>query len=492
MDEHDKPTTLHYWLALGLAALAVRIVVACLLFCGMPDASDPRAYADQARQMVEGTSPPQPFYYPPGRSYALVPFFRVFGTSNAVVQANSIFIDVACVLAAAVLAHQVLRRRSAARLSGWVAAFYPPAIMLSGFSYTMNVVMLTMLCSTCLALLAGRCWPRPDLRLTGSGGAGEELFLRWRFRLVWLSLGAWFLSGVFLGFAVLTRPSTASVVFVPAAWFSLLLVRLIKPKLLGEATRISPSATIAAGAAFLIGLAGCVAPVLKRQHDLGAGWSIATATEAVFYGNNPYTPHYKTWHLVALKAGSPEYKAYLTTLTSQADPRDAMLHEAKRYILARPDIFLLRTVNRIRAFWGFDYLASANVQQAHWGGRAALGLCLAAEAGGYCLTMLLVLAGLFLWQRAMTGGHAALLVGLTMAYQLPYAFIVACGSYRFPVMGFLFPFAGFVLDEIFRGGSDFWRSLRAMRWFWVFVAIFVAIQLEYTYFLFSYYGGVAS
>ncbi len=492
MDEHDKPTTLHYWLALGLAALAVRIVVACLLFRGMPDASDPRAYADQARQMVEGTSPPQPFYYPPGRSYALVPFFWVFGTSNAVVQANSVFIDVACVLAAAVLAHQVLRRSSAARRSGWVAAFYPPAIMLSGFSYTMNAVMLAMLCSTSLALLAWRCWPRPGLGLTRSASEDSESFLRWRFRLVWFSLGAWFLSGVFLGFAVLTRPSTASVVLVPAAGFSLLLVRRVKPKLMGATARISPTAAIAAGAAFLVGVAGCVAPVLKRQHDLGAGWSVATATEAVFYGNNPYTPHYKTWHLVALKAGSPEYKAYLATLTSQADPRNAMLHEAKRYILARPGIFLLRTVNRIRAFWGFDYLASANVQQAHWGGRAALGLCLAAEAGGYCLTMLLVLAGLFWWRRAMSGGHVVLLVALTLAYQLPYAFIVACGSYRFPVMGFLFPFAGLALDEMCRGESDLWRSLRAMRWFWACAAIFVAIQLEYAYFLFSYYGGVTS
>jgi hypothetical protein len=458
MDEQEKQTTARYWLALTLAALAVRVVVACVLFRGMPDSSDPRAYADQARQMVDASSPARPYYYPPGRSEALVPFFLLFGTADAVVRASSIFYDVACVLAAAALAHQVLRRRSAARLSGWIAAFYPPAIMLSGFSYTMNVVEFAILCSTCLAL---RAWRDRDARR-------------------WFSLGGWLLSGICLGFAVLTRPSTASVVLVPAAWIGFLFVR------------ISATRALAAGAAFLIGVAGCLGPVLKRQHDLGAGWCIATANDAVFYGNNPFTPHYKTWHLVAQKAASPEYKAYLAAITSQPDPRAAMLREAQRYIVARPDIFLLRTVNRIRAFWGFDYLVSANVKEARWGGRAALGLCLAAEAGGYCLGMLLVLVGLFLWRKAMTGGHALLLIALTLAYQLPYAFIVACGSYRFPVMGLLFPFAGLALDEICRGGSGFWRSLKAKRWFWISAAIFLAIQLEYAYFLFSYHGGAAS
>ena len=342
MDERDKRTTVGYWLALTFAALAVRIVVAFFLFGGMPETSDPAAYAYQARQMVAAASEGQVYFWPPGRSFALAPFFLAFGTSGSVVRANSVFFDVACVLVVAAIAHRVLRRRSAARLSGWVAAFYPPAIMLSGFSYSMNVVMFAMLCCTYFALLACRSFEK-------NGG---------------LSLGAWFLSGGSLGFAILTRPSSVSILLAGiVAWIGFLLMLQIRPGLAGVAARISSKTAIIAGIVFLLGVACCIAPVVKHQLDLGAGWCVSANNEAtIFYGNNPYTPHYKTWHLGSQTAGSPEYEAYLATFSSQADARSAMVREAWRYILARPDIFVLRTANRIRAFWGFDYLVSSEVR----------------------------------------------------------------------------------------------------------------------------------
>ena len=88
----------------------------------------------------------------------------------------------------------------------------------------------------------------------------------------------------------------------------------------------------------------------------------------------------------------------------------------------------------------------------------------------------------------MTVGHAVLLVGLALAYQVPYALVYACGSYRFPVMGFLFPFAGLALDEMRRGGREFWRTVKGMRWLWISVGVFVIIQVEYAYFLFAHLG----
>jgi hypothetical protein len=470
VDEHDKRTTIGYWLLLTLAALLVRIVAAFFVFGAEPERSDPLAYADQARGMVAAADHATAYFWPPGRSFALVPFFLAFGTSASVVRANSIFFDVGCVLAAAAIAHQVLRRSSAARLSGWVAALYPPAVMLSAFSYSMNVVMFAMLCCAYFALLACRTFK-------SNGG---------------FSLGAWFLSGGFLGFAVLTRPSSVSILLAgTAAWIGFLLVQRIRPGPVGVAARISSKMAASAGSVFLLGVACCIAPVVKHQLDLGAGWCVSTNNEAtLFYGNNPYTPHYKTWHLGS-KGGPPEYQAYLAVFSSQADPRSAMLREAWRYILARPDIFLLRTANRVRAFWGFDYIVSANIEVSRSvSGAVARLLCLGAEAGGYCVVMLLVILGLFLSRRAMTVGHAALLVGLALAYQAPYALVYACGSYRFPVMGFLFPFAGLALDEIWRGGGDFWRTVKGMRWFWISIGIFVLVQLEYAYFIFAYSNGL--
>ncbi len=317
MDEHDKRTTIGYWLALTIAALAIRIGLAFFLFGGIPQTADALAYAQQARQMVAAASDVNVYFWPPGRSLALVPFFLAFGTLDFVVRANSIFFDVACVLMVAALAHQLLRRRSAARRSGWVAALYPPAVMLSGFSYSMNVTMFAMLCSTYFALLACRTCAKNG----------------------WLSLGAWFLSGGFLGFAVLTRPSSASILLAAiAAWIGFLLLRRIRPGLLGVANRISSKMTIGAGAVCLLGVACCLAPVVKHQLDLGAGWCVSSNNEATFfYGNNPYTPHYKTWHLGSHgELGPPGYEAYLATFSGRADKRSAMLREAWRYILRVP------------------------------------------------------------------------------------------------------------------------------------------------------------
>ncbi len=463
MDEQGKRTTIGYWLALTLAALLVRIVVAFFLFGTMPQTSDSLSYADQARQMIAAANNANVYFWPPGRSFALVPFFLAFGTSESVVRANSVFFDVACVLAVAALAHQVLRRRPAARLSGWVAALYPPAIMLSGFSYSMNVVMFAMLCCTNFALVACR---------TSEMNGG-------------LSLGAWFLSGGFLGFAILTRPSSVSILLGGiAVWIGFLLVQRIKPGLVGVAAHISSTMATSAGIVFLLGVACCIAPVVKRQLDLGAGWCVSSNNEAtIFYGNNPYTPHYKTWHLGS-HVGSPEYQAYLATFSNQADARGAMVREAWRYILARPGIFVLRTVNRVRAFWGFDYIVSADVKMSHLaGGTVALFLCLGAEAGGYCIVMLLIISGVFLSRRSMSVGHSVLLVGLALSYQVPYALVYASGSYRFPVMGFLFPFAGLALDEMWRGGREFWRTVRPIRWLWISIGLFIVIQLEYAYFV---------
>ena len=229
MDVQDKPTTIVYWVALMLAAAAVRVLVACVFFGSLPDSSDPLVYAKFAERMIDGSSAGHVYKWTPGRSYALAPFFLAFGTSSAVIKANSIFFDVGGALAAAILAHQVLRRRSAARLSGWVAAFYPPAIMLSGMSYTMNVTMFGLLCGTCFAILG---W-----RVMEKHAAG--------------SLAAWFASGGCFGFATLVRASSASVVLAGvAAWLLWFVLRCFKPSLAGAAARVSPLLILSMAAAF--------------------------------------------------------------------------------------------------------------------------------------------------------------------------------------------------------------------------------------------------
>jgi hypothetical protein len=473
MYENDKPTTVAYWVKLTLVALAMRMLAAFYLFLAVPQTDDPVVYARQAGRIMRGEAKGSAYFCPPGRSYCLIPFFLAFGESETTCRANAVTFDMACVLMAAVLAHQVLRRRSAARMTGWIAAFYPPAVMISGWCYSENVTVLGLLGCVCFALLG--------LRTMEKRG--------------WWSLPAWILSGCFLGLTIVTRPSAFSVFFLAIlGWIGFLALQRFRPGLVGAAARVPSTLAVGAGIVFSLATLACVAPTVAHHVALHEGWVVSINNEMNFYlGNNPFTPHYKTWHLGASQERAlriPGYKAYRDSVCSGPNPRSAMVHEAFRYIQEHPAIFLLRTANRIRAFWGFDHNAAATVRGA-WsegGKKTAFLLCLVAEGGGYCLTMLLVICGLFLTPGAMAKKDVALLIAVVLAYQLPYTLSFACGIYHFPVMGLLFPFAGLALDKAWREGAAFWQTIKGRVWLWVAVALFLLIQIEYACQVLAYEG----
>ncbi len=449
--ENDKPTTAGYWLTLTLVALAIRMLAAFYLFLVVPQGGDAASYAEQAVNIMTGSDAGKPYFFPPGRSYCLIPFFLVFGESETACRANAVVFDVACVLAAAALAHQVLRRCSAARATGWIAAFYPPAVILSGWCYSENVTMLALTCCVCFALLGFRAMEKRG----------------------WWSLPAWFLSGGFLGLTIVTRPSALSVWFLAVlGWIGFLALQRFRPELVGAAARVPSTLAGGAGIVFSLAMLGCVAPTVAHHVSLNYGWVVSTNNELNFFlGNNPYTPHYKTWHTPRARACRVSgYEAYFASVGRERNPRSAMLHEALRYIWEHPAVFLLRTTNRIRAFWGFDHAATAAVRGG-WPecGRTEFLLCLAVEAGGYFLAMVLVICGLFLAPKAMAKKDIGLLIAVVLAYQLPYAFSMAAGMYHFPIMGLLFPFAGLSLDKAWRKGRRFGRPSKAgygfgLRW----------------------------
>ena len=175
------------------------------------------------------------------------------------------------------------------------------------------------------------------------------------------------------GLGVLTRPSMVSVAPVVAAAWAL-------------AAHRQPLArrAIAAGgaAAVCIGLA-CVLPVCAHDARCGAGWTVSTNNERnLFLGNNPYTPDYKTSHLGqrSLDELEPGTRRYLESFYARVDERAAMQHAAIDYMRRHPARTSLRTLNRATSFWGFDYLASREIQS--WrGGTTAATLAAAGPRG---------------------------------------------------------------------------------------------------------------
>jgi hypothetical protein len=480
MSTNDRPTKASYWLLLTLAALAVRVAVTFWLLGACTQSSDALNYAKQASDIVAGRWT-YPNFWPVGRSIGLVPFFWAFGVSEAVMKWNAVVFDIGCVLLAAILAHQTLRGKFAARAAGWIAAFYPPMVLLSGWTYADNVTMFFLLAFATLAIAACR--------------DGQQNQYRWK------SSALWFASGCALAMAILTRPAVQGVLASGAACcFAFLIVRRFRPTFLASLGEASWKSVGAAALAFTPGVLCCTTPVLWHNASLGAGWVLSTNNEMnSLLGNNPYTPHYKTWQLGEVRGfNSAEFHAYMARFLNDHTPRSAMVHEAIRYILERPDIFLLRTANRLRAFWGFDYSIVGEIQK-QWtangkttltpGRKLGIVALFAANGGGYCLVMLAAIAGLFLFRKAgaMDGRDAAFLIAVVLAVQFPYALTHSNACYHTPLLGFLFPFAAVAIDEALQGKSGRWPTLLRSKWFWAAVAAFIFIQVEYAYWVAVYH-----
>jgi hypothetical protein len=245
---------------------------------------------------------------------------------------------------------------------------------------------------------------------------------------------------------------------------------------------VAGGALVAAVTAF-----GCVAPICAHNALAGGGWTVSTNNERnLFLGNNPYTPDYKTSHLGqrSLDELPPDAKRYLASYYDRPDNRAAMQHAAVAYMVAHPFRTTLRTLNRTTSFWGFDYLASREIQRWRgWGTRSTLPL-LAFEGASYLAVAGLALVSLFALPDAGAAVGAgpfawrAWLIALAVAYQIPYALAFSGGTYHFPVVPLITPLAALAVTQ----PREAWRRLTSSRAAWVALAAFAAIEGEYAYY----------
>ena len=103
---------------------------------------------------------------------------------------------------------------------------------------------------------------------------------------------------------------------------------------------------------------------LHHIHHRWVGINDATAMN-LFIGNQAQTPLYKTWwlgsHDETRQAGFEDFYQTREAIRSlpMADQKDAFFQQAWQHIQDRPDLFVIRTLNRIRCFFAFDTYAGA-------------------------------------------------------------------------------------------------------------------------------------
>jgi 4-amino-4-deoxy-L-arabinose transferase-like glycosyltransferase len=420
----------------------------------MPQASDALAYSDAARDILAYFPGTNAYYRPPGTSLLLAGTYKLFGTSIWVSQLFCVCLGTLNVLLTAHWAYLSLQSHRAAKLAGWLAAAYPPALLMTGQTYSQHLAVLLIL------------------------GLGISLHHAWtsgRHR-------HWVSAGICLGFGILNRPSTFMFLGVLPLAFLWLLRR-------GSPTT-APTASTGRLRLF-VGLllsfcaaAAVAAPAVCHNANQGAGWTVSTNNERnLLLGNCPHTPHYKTSHLAQRKIEEhpPEIAAYLQEFTGSNDKaaRDKMKRETLRYVVANPGITLWRTLSRVRSFWGFDYLMSRQIETHYGRGKMRLGALLLFEAGGYTLVMLLAFIGAMRSWSCLNLASRVFMPTLVLGYQLPYTLSFAAGTHHYPVIGLLFPLAALGVHEVMQRGAPS-RLLRSS-WLWFGLALFTFVQLEYAF-----------
>jgi 4-amino-4-deoxy-L-arabinose transferase-like glycosyltransferase len=431
-------------LAPTLAGLAIRVVVAFGLLGGLPLVSDALSYSDFARDLLSSFPGKDAYYWPPGNSLLLAAAYAVLGASPWVAKGVMVLLGTAAVPLTARVARELDPRAEAS--AAWTAALYPPAVMLVAESYAQHLSAVCILAFAWLGLRAMR----------------ERRVLLFA------------LAGLALGAGCLTRPSMASLApvllgfFVTHAWRA-------------RRERAALAKLVGGGAVLVIVAAALVLPAALHNARLGAGLTVSTNNERnLFLGNNPYTPDYKTSHLGqrSLDELDPETRVYLASFYARPDARAAMQREALSYMAGHPGKTALRTLNRATSFWGFDYLASRIVQEDRGWGKKALLPMLALEAGGYLAAAALAILGLFAFAAEEDRGCRTWLGWLVLAYEAPYAIAFSGGTYHFPAMALLVPFAGVAWAR----RSQIAARLREKKAALVVLALFAFVQAEYAYY----------
>lgn len=435
--------------------LAIRLVALALL-AGVPITGDAGSYFESALLIARGT-PYEP-HWPPGLPAFIAAAFAVFGERPIVARVLMLFVYLA--FSAAVLAAG--KRSIGPRATNLALAFFAirPIVVWS------SVSPLTQLPTAALAL--GVAYFADEAR----AGYAEKRKNN--------PLAALTFLGLCLGAMMLTRPSSISVVALVLAYLAWRTRRW--------QTLVVPLAVIA----LMTG-----AWSYKAYRMTGRFVFINNAnSQNIFYGNNPWTPTYRTWWYGSHKEpgemdpGFAEEYTRINALPPKERDKE-FTKVALDHIRARPDLFLYRTFARVRTFGVYDTFASAQIAQFD---KRLGALALALDA----LTFLLLWGGAIVFPFARRAGLAVgeregvdaerteairLIALVAFAYAGPYFVTFSHPTFNFAASPLVCVLGcGGLVALLSEGPRAIWRRLepRNRIALAVVLACFLLCQIEWT------------
>ncbi|NNE06920.1 MAG: hypothetical protein HKN20_00020 [Gemmatimonadetes bacterium] len=435
-------------------ALALRALVVFGFLRDMPFVSDAANYAAMAIGFLTAFPGEIAFFWPPGTALILLPWHMLFGDSPIVAQCVVLVFSSLAAALTVTVARAVLGRESDLTWVGIAACFYPASLLMAGQTYSQHFIAVPMLL---IAIVL--------IRYLNSPKATTALLL-----------------GLLLGVAVLVRPSALS---VTAALVPFLVWWNVSPRNGASRNGAIPGA-VRDVVLLLLPVALLATPVLLHNQKHDAGFSLSTNNEwNLFVGNNRYTPDYKTSHFGqrAPEDLPREIRKYLRAQKGSLDreDRERLKSTTIEFMKENPVRTIVRTWNRVKAFWGADYIMSRQIQN-HFdlGSRGVIPL-LVFEAGGYLLIACLALVGFFHARSEIARAGLFALPLLALAYQAPYSIAFSAGTYHYPVFFLLFPFAAVGFGEALRRRKPIPLTGKRLLACLVLLALFAALQIEYVW-----------
>lgn len=436
-------------LAIGLA---IR-VLALALVAHVPLRNEAPGYMRMAAQLLHH----QHFepYWPPGVPCYLYFVQKIFGESVLVARASILPIYLAFTAFLFLFVRRVATLR-AANLAALIFVFYPPYVR---DSFNPSTEYPAAACVMGIVLFMTLAEKKPSfapLALTGLG----------------------------MGALILIRPS------------SLLLVAFVCYYLFRRLRSVRIAIAPLAIAAILVSV------WMWKAYSL-TGRFVAindSNSQNFFWGNNPYTPLYATWGEAQGELGiSAGYRSLLAGIDREPpQARDRLYSElALNYVKSRPGLFVLRTFNRARAYFGFP-VHHAEPLKKILGMQTRVWAAILLTFGDvlfYWTLMALAIVFLFNAKKASLVSDCRLaLLGAALAYALPYWISMSQPRYNFPVVPLVAVFAVVLMDLLLQGRASeallpIRESLRRRNVMLLVLAAFAYIQIEWIYVNYFRLGG---
>ena len=267
-------------------------------------------------------------------------------------------------------------------------------------------------------------------------------------------------AGIWLGIAVMIRPATAAL--LPVVLF-----------ILWKQHRPAKSWAIS-----LLPLFTFMAIWQSWTFSMNGHWVWMNEANSmnVFLGNNPDTPLYRSWWLGSHpETENPDFATY-TQIRSEinelplSEQGSAYIREAVNHVVDRPDLFIIRTLNRIRCFFAFDTFSGAAIRDKL---PRLSGLFLLLDA--MCYVGLGVMILFILFSREAYRPEFSLQLGglIILAYALPYFLTISHPTYHLPLV----PLVVLSVSSSFRQMSV--KKTAMSKWGYVIIILFLFIQLEW-------------